>query len=327
MILRFGPPLTAAVLALAFASQPSAQPAPAADPPNSPAVQRHVDAALRLAGPRLAPAAAHQCRGRPNIPAENRAAVVPPARVFDNVYYVGMGWVGAWAIDTSDGLVLVDTLQTVAEAEQHIVGGLKALGVDPARIKYIVLTHNHGDHIGGAAMLAERYGARIITSAPEWEVLAAPPSGGSFAGASPPPKRDLTLVDGQTLSLGDATFTFKLTPGHTPGSVSIVFPAKEGGRTYLAAIVGGVTAQPNVASQTLALEGLRRFSDWTRQAGVEVELVDHPHVDNSLRLLQAASSRKPGEPNPFVIGREGFQNFLGMLMECYQGNIARLEGR
>jgi metallo-beta-lactamase class B len=314
--------LTLAVAAALFAGAAAAQAPPSAPTPQA---EAHKAAALKLAGTRYAAAAEHQCQGRPGIPPENRTAVIAPAKVFDNLYYVGLGWVGAWAVDTSEGVVLIDTLPSLKDAETAIVGGLRQLGVDPARIKYVVLTHNHADHVSGAQYFVDHYHARVITSAPEWEIMDKVQLGPNRP--EPPPKRDLTLVDGQTLTLGDTTFTFILTPGHTPGSVSVIFPVRDGGRRHTMALVGGVTAQPNVASQQQAWDGLKHLSDFARTAHIDAEIVDHPHVDDSMARLKAASTRRPGQPNAFLIGEAGFQDFLGMLMECYQSNIARLEGR
>ena len=59
---------------------------------------------------------------------------------------------------------------------------------------------------------------------------------------------------------------------------------------------------------------------------VDVEIVDHPHVDDSLARIQAIAGHTTSTgPSMFVAGDKGFLNFLGMLSECYQANIAKLE--
>jgi metallo-beta-lactamase class B len=313
-----------ALAALVLAAAPAqSQTGAAAD---SPDFAQHKAAALRLAGARYAAAAEHQCQGRPGIPPENRLVQIAPARVMDNLYYVGLGWVGAWAITTSDGIVLIDTLDSEKNADEVIVGGLTQLGLDPNRLKVIILTHNHADHTSGAPLLVRRYHPRVYASAPEWEIMEGKrPAAGNRP--TNPPARDLTLQDGQTIQVGDTPFTFILTPGHTPGSTSIVFPSSDAGRKHVVALVGGVTAQPNLDSQMQALEGLQRLSAYARQAKVDVEIVDHVHVDDSMARTRAAATRAPGDPNAFVIGQQGFQDFLGMLMECYQANMARLRAQ
>ena len=313
-----------ALLALCVTGSAYSQaPAPSvADPPG---YTTHKAAALSLAGSRYAAAAEHQCGGRPGIPAENRLIHVEPGKAMDNLYYVGMGWVGSWAITTSDGIVLIDTLDSAANADEYIVGGLKKLGLDPARIKLIILTHNHADHTSGVNMLVERYHPRVIAADVEWKIMEKTVPGGERL--VNPPKRDMTLTDGQTITIGDTPFTLILTPGHTPGSTSVVFPSSDHGKKHVVALVGGVTAQPNMASQKTALDGLANLVAYSKKAKVDVEIVDHPHVDDSLARTRALATRPADAPSAFIAGEQGFQGFLGMLSECYQANMAKLEAK
>ena len=87
-----------------------------------------------------------------------------PARIFDNFYYVGAPNVTAFAVNTPDGIILIDSLNNKGEAQSIIEAGLRKFGLDPARIKYVVVTHGHGDHYGGSAYFAKTYGARILMS-------------------------------------------------------------------------------------------------------------------------------------------------------------------
>jgi metallo-beta-lactamase class B len=59
----------------------------------------------------------------------------PPARAFENLYFLGDSWVSAWAISTPDGIILLDALNSGAEAAKLIEGGLRSVGLDPAHIK------------------------------------------------------------------------------------------------------------------------------------------------------------------------------------------------
>lgn len=314
----------AATIGLCVGAFMLADPAPAAPAqPPGPEATAHRNKALETAGTRYHDAAVHQCGGRPGIPAENRQIVLKPARVFNNLYYVGLGWVGAWAVNTSDGIVLLDTLNAPSDVENTIIPGLRAFGLDPANVKYIVLTHNHADHTSGAQYFVEHYKTRVIAAGPEWDLMEKGPTR-----TNPPPKRDMTLVDGQTLKVGDTTFSFILTPGHTPASTSIIFPSTDdAGKKHTVALVGGITAQPNMASQKIAYDGLEHILAFSKVNHVDVEIVDHPHVDDSLQLLKAAAERNKGDPNGFIVGEAGFQSFVGMLRECYLSNMANLENR
>ena len=72
-----------------------------------------------------------------------------PAKVFDNLYFVGQTEYSAWAVTTSDGIIVVDALWDYS-VEDEVVNGLRKLGLDPAKIKYVLLSHGHIDHAGGA---------------------------------------------------------------------------------------------------------------------------------------------------------------------------------
>ena len=88
-----------------------------------------------------------------------------PYKVFDNLYFVGTRIHSAWALTTTDGIVLIDTLFDYA-IEPEIVEGLTTLGLDPRSIKYVLISHAHGDHDQGAALLQSRYRAKIVMGAP-----------------------------------------------------------------------------------------------------------------------------------------------------------------
>jgi len=69
-----------------------------------------------------------------------------PGQAFENLYFVGGAWASAWALKTSDGIILIDALNNATEAEALIDGGLRKLKLDPAQIRYVIVTHGHGDH-------------------------------------------------------------------------------------------------------------------------------------------------------------------------------------
>ena len=99
-----------------------------------------------------------------------------PAKVFDNLYFVGSKIHSSWALTTSAGIILIDTLYTY-NSEEEIVGGLKKLGLDPATVKYVIISHAHGDHVGGAKLLQDRFGSRIVMGGPDWIPSKSPSEG------------------------------------------------------------------------------------------------------------------------------------------------------
>ena len=170
-----------------------------------------------------APVAVAQTAQAPPPPAQSQgppprsAWHVEPAKVFDNLYYLGQSEYSAWAVATSDGIIVVDALFDYS-VEDEIVNGLTKLGLDPRRIRYVLISHGHSDHAGGAKLLQERFGAHVIMSAADWELI------GRNTQAWPKPTRDMVAIDGQRLTLGDTTLTMYLTPGHTPGTISTLIP-------------------------------------------------------------------------------------------------------
>ena len=79
-----------------------------------------------------------------------------PAKVFDNLYFVGGKVHSSWALTTREGIILFDTIYPY-NSEELIVGGMKKVGLDPKDIKYLIVSHAHQDHIGGAEMMQKRY--------------------------------------------------------------------------------------------------------------------------------------------------------------------------
>jgi glyoxylase-like metal-dependent hydrolase (beta-lactamase superfamily II) len=171
----------------------------------------------------------------------NQPAPVP-GQAFDNLYYVGSAWVSAWVLKTSEGLILIDALNNTKEAADLIEGGMRRLGLDPAQIRYVLVTHGHGDHYGGAQMIADRYRARVVASEIDWKMME---TGLEFDSKlwDRPPKRDMAVHDGDTLTLGDTTVRFLITPGHTLGTISPVFDVRHGGKVHKAMIWGGTVVQ------------------------------------------------------------------------------------
>src|SRR3954471_675295 len=106
----------------------------------------------------------------PGKPPDRETWFTEPAKVFDNLYFVGSKIHSSWALTTSEGIILIDTLFTY-NSEEEIVGGLKKLGLDPSKIKYVIITHAHGDHVGGAKLLQDKFASHIVMGAPDWNSI------------------------------------------------------------------------------------------------------------------------------------------------------------
>ena len=233
---------------------------------------------------------------------------VEPVKVFDNLYFFGQSEYAVWAITTSQGIIVLDTIFDYS-VEEEVAGGMKKLGLDPTTIKFAVVTHAHPDHDGGAKFLQDHFNTRVIMSPADWDVLDKRTNGTK-------PKRDLEATDGQRLTLGDTTITLYITPGHTPGTLSVVFPVKDNGAPHLAALWGGVGLNTDRDAVQKYIASDQRFSGIVKQAGADIILANHTDWDRSKINLPMLAKRAPGSPNPYIVGNAKALNFLKVAEEC-----------
>ena len=234
-----------------------------------------------------------------------------------------------FVLKTSDGIMLIDSGFST-KLDSLLLPGLAKLGIDPASVKVIVISHGHADHFGGAPYFQSHFGTRIVASDADWETMKTPPA---MMPPNPdpwmlakPPTRDTVVGDGGEIVLGDLHVKAYLIPGHTPGSLAFIFPVKDKGHPHTAAIFGGTILDfsrttPEILHQYI--ESLAHFADVTRKAKADVELQNHPVFDGMWVKAMALGERKPGEPNPFVVGRQDYQNFLDVISQCAQGSLAQ----
>jgi metallo-beta-lactamase class B len=263
----------------------------------------------------------------PTVATDRATWHAEPAKVFDNLYFVGQSEYSAWAITTSEGIIVMDAIFDYS-VEDEVINGLTKLGLDPAQIKYVIVSHAHGDHVGGARKLQER-GAKIVMSAADWELME------RATVNFPKPVRDVVATDGQKLTLGDTTITMHLTPGHTLGTLSTLIPLKDGARTHTAAYWGGtafnwVRGPANYITPERPAwfwfaayrQSAGRFRDIVTRANVDVILSNHTKYDQTFEKLAALQARRPGAPHPYVVGGAAVRRFLTVAEECAAAGVA-----
>ncbi|WP_175405012.1 MBL fold metallo-hydrolase [Salinimonas lutimaris] len=254
---------------------------------------------------------------------------VPPAtKIFDNLYYVGVSTVGAYALQTSDGIILIDALNNTEEAKNVIEPGMRELGLDPNDIKIIIVTHGHGDHYGGAKYLSDKYQIPVMMSEPDW-TLAANPQAAQKSGMPAPdwsdaPEKDLVANDGQEVTYGDTSVKLIATPGHTPGTMSLIFPVFENGKRHLASMWGGTGIPSQQGSIENYIRSAKKFASIEKELGVDVTLSNHPFVDDSVKRMRDLRD-KPESQNPFIIGEQQVLNYTRVMSECAQAALARMQ--
>jgi metallo-beta-lactamase class B len=255
--------------------------------------------------------------GRPEWYAE-------PVKVFDNLYYVGQTEYSAWAVTTSEGIVIIDPIFDYS-VEAEIVEGLRKVGLDPADIRYVIVSHGHSDHAGGARHLQDAFGARVVLAPEDWDLLER--TGGDW----PKPRRDIEAEDGYELRLGETTLTLHATPGHTPGTVSTLLTVFDGGRRHVAALWGGTAYNFMGRGEDARwfreyIASAERFQRLAAAAGADVILSNHTRYDSSTTKLPALRGRRADAPHPFVVGAESVRRYLDVAASCARAGLAGIPG-
>jgi metallo-beta-lactamase class B len=289
-------------------------------------VESHIAAAKKAAGTQFTALQERVCESALPAPAPagrgggggGRQAGPPPAsqwhaepaKVFDNLYFVGMTEYSAWALTTSQGIIVIDTIYDYS-VEDEVVNGLKKLGLNPADIKYALVSHAHTDHIGGAKYLQDHYGTRVVMSKEDWD----------FADRTVPerirPKRDIEAKDGDKLTLGDTTIAMHLTPGHTPGTVSSIYDVTDHGTRHTVATWGGTTIQGGKPETFLAyIASAERYKPIVKKSGADIILSNHTAYDNTNANIAALRAAKPNERNPYIVGNAAALRYITTAEEC-----------
>ena len=249
---------------------------------------------------------------------------IAPFKMFDNLYYVGPGYVSVWLIPTSAGLILVDTAQE--PYVDHIIDSIKKEGFDPKDIKYIVLSHGHLDHFGGVARIQQLSGAKVAALDEDWKMMEQfGTKQGKGAWMDTAPKRDMVVKEGDVLTLGNTSLKIYKHPGHTPGSLSAEFTVYDNGTPHKAFLFGGPGPRNGATGGAQFIESMERIS---KIPGIEVAvnvhswLTSYPYPGGGILEREIKlKARKPGEPNPFV-DAAAWQQWLKMAKD---GAVKNLE--
>jgi len=257
---------------------------------------------------------------RPDAPAprpnpNRESTYLEPKKAFDDLYWMGTQSRSSWALTTSDGIILYDT-HGVYDSEDLIVGGLKKLGLDPATVKYVIISHAHVNEVGGAKLMQERYGARIVMGAGDWDLVDESVNG--FPTGKP--KRDIVATDGMKITLGERTVTLYLLPGHTPGSIGGIFQVHDRGRPLTVAYSGGTEFNfvNDVPHFDTYLASVRRFAGIAAAAGATIIMGNQSQFDNAAPKLRMLADRRPDEPHPLEVGASAVARYFKIEDECAQ---------
>jgi len=246
---------------------------------------------------------------------------IEPVKIFDNLYFFGLNTIGAWAIPTSQGIILIDALNSAMEAETIIEPSLKKVGLNPADVKMIVVGHGHFDHFGGAPYFQQKYGSHVVMSKLDWDWLETPAGGRGASATRPLPKRDVEITaNGQKVTLGDETITLEITPGHTPGSMAYIIPVEDHGKVINILMLSGANITPDRAS----VDAFKKALAVAKAEKVQALINGHPDtLGFETRWIEQLRSNP--NTNGYLMSVPQFSKFADIMGDCAEARVVALE--
>src|SRR4051812_29575828 len=258
----------------------------------------------------LSPTAAH-AQANPDW---HRA--IPGFKIAGNLYYVGTADLAVYLIATPQGNILInsDFKEDVPAVRQSIEG----LGFRYADTKIILISHAHGDHDEAVGLIKSQTGAQLMVMDADVAQVE------STARGRPGAKVDRVLHDRDTVELGGAKLTARLTPGHTPGCTTWTMQVADGGRALNAVIVGSpnvnpgyVLVGPNRNYPEIAGDYVKTFAI-LKTLPVDLFLGAHGayfNLKDKLPKLRAGT-------NPFI-DPEGYKAYVAERDQAFEKELAR----
>jgi metallo-beta-lactamase class B len=276
----------------------------------------------------------------------------PPAKIGENLYYLGTRNHATFALVSSGGEIILIDNNFAYVTQDEVLTGLRTLGLDPSKVRYLLISHAHGDHDGGAHLIeAAIPGVTIVYGAGDWpSVLARSGPHATRLG----PQNDGT--DGRIISVGDVWVQIVTMPGHTPGTLSFLFEFWDKGQRIKVAYPGGTAFSFNAtaAFYDTYIASARKFAQAAATFGATALISNHTEFDNSYFKAQTAlalralhgdnkghgnqyyspGSRLPGSPdsirrdvpNPYYVGQRRVLNYTAVVELCAMAAKLRATG-
>jgi len=225
---------------------------------------------------------------------------IEPFKIMKKIFFVGGYQASIHVVDTGDGLVIMDT--GYAKPVYTIVDGIYRMGYRMDDVKYIFLSHWHVDHTEGVTqLLSVCKNAKTVIG--KYDDVIAKEHGLVDA--------DIVVNDGDTIKLGDITFRFIATPGHTIGTVSVFFDYEEDGKIYNVGTFGGAGPASIMPDDSDYYDGCQEayFSSIERLKGEHVDIFLGNHCWNNDTDGKAKRLKENPNVNPFIDDKE-FPKFL-----------------
>ncbi len=282
-------------------------------------------------------------------------------RFLDNVWYFGADGLGVVVVKSTDGLLLFDTMTNPGQY-RLVASQMKAAGLDPTEIRYIFIGHYHWDHTGGinaASKLAPN--APVVIGEPDAELMMnarkavlagttpdtlmerkAMPFGDETAdtpeGKAALRARRLEAIPGKfdilvksdpgvrtgmdVIEVGPSTRVYAvLAPGHTPGQTHYIVPVKDHGQMRHLLVMSGNDGPEQARQYAESTNYLRAIAG---QVGADTVINTHGYQSAMFYHLRQLKARPDG-PNPFAMGPDGIDRYLGIFAECQRATYNRLK--
>lgn len=243
---------------------------------------------------------------------ENQKGYVKPFKIAEGIYYVGDQWVSSYLIETEKGLVLIDSLDM--PYSHWIAHSVKALGFQPSDVRYVLITHGHSDHVGGARLF-ESLGAKVLMSQLAMTLtLEQAHKLKNTKNTFSPPENPFWMVTGETLDMGDVVFEWVASPGHTPGSTSIIIRRGSGNEAIRALVYGGMGDNFRGAEQArIYLNSVLDMRKRHEAKPFNLNLANHPHMAG---LFEKQAKKE------FFVSEANVSRLLDLLYERATNKLA-----
>jgi metallo-beta-lactamase class B len=252
-----------------------------------------------------------------------------PFRIAGNLYFVGNTYVANYLIVTPQGNILINS--DFQSDVPMIKANIEKLGFKFGDTKILLISHAHGDHSGGSALIKTETGAKYMVMDADVSVVE---SGGKtdfqYGNSSDPDnfyqptKVDRVLHDGDQVRLGDVVLVAHHTGGHTKGCTTWTMKVTEKGKMYNVVIVGGPYVNPgyklahNTAYPTIAQDYEHMFKV-LKSLPCDIFLGAHGgYFDLEKKYALMDKDKK----NPFV-DPDGYKKFIALKEQDFYSELVK----
>src|SRR5579871_2027557 len=251
----------------------------------------------------------------------------PPFRIAGNLYYVGSKGLANYLITTAQGNILINS---DLEANVPLIkASIEKLGFKFSDTKILLISHAHWDHDAASATIKKLTGAKYMVMSEDADVVQSGGKSDFQYGDDPatlyaPTSVDIYLHDGQEVTLGGATLTAHLTPGHTKGCTTWTMWVGDGDKSYNAVIVGSPNVNPGYK-----LVNNAKYPNIVQDYETTFRVLKKLKADYFLGAHGAYfdlegkyAKMKEGAPSPFL-DRDGYMKYVLEREQAFRAELSK----